>query len=388
VSGKRVLLVSHEATRTGAPAVAIEIARTLGGRGYEVVTVLRLNGPLRSEFGEVSARVVVEPASRVRVALRYFRLTRRLATRLEQLAARVVLRRERPALVYLNSVKSACYVRPALEQGRMVILHVHEGEPLASSSLARYELGGLMDRLSLVACSVPVRANLASIAGVDPARINLVTSAIDVDAVMARAAPKRSAITPGAGDPLVVGACGVANRGKGVDLWLEMAALVRRAQPGIPVRFTWVGRASVGALREVARGLGIDEVVTFEGEVPNPYPLLAGMDIVTVPSRADAFPLVALEAMALARPVVAFALPGLVSQLGNTGVVVPPDDPPAMAQAVLALLDDPDRRLDLGRRAAERVRGKFGIERFRENVERVVADALSQGAAPGSEKAR
>jgi glycosyltransferase involved in cell wall biosynthesis len=167
-----------------------------------------------------------------------------------------------------------------------------------------------------------------------------------------------------------------------------MAALVRRSLPGIPVRFTWVGRASVGALREVARGLGIDEFVTFEGEVPNPYPLLAGMDIVTVPSRADAFPLVALEAMALARPVVAFALPGLVSQLGNTGVVVPPADPLAMAQAVLALLDDPDRRLDLGRRAAKRVRGKFGIERFREKVERVVADALGQGAAPDSEKAR
>jgi hypothetical protein len=54
-------VVSHEAARTGAPAVALEVTRSLRARGWEAVTVLRLDGPLRLEFALSSDRVEREP---------------------------------------------------------------------------------------------------------------------------------------------------------------------------------------------------------------------------------------------------------------------------------------------------------------------------------------
>ena len=59
----------------------------------------------------------------------------------------------------------------------------------------------------------------------------------------------------------------------------------------------------------------------FLGEIENPYPLFDRMDVFTVTSRADPFPLVVLEAMALGKPVVGFAEGGVPEQLDTTGIL-------------------------------------------------------------------
>ena len=87
-------------------------------------------------------------------------------------------------VVYLNSVKSACYVRPALRLGRRVILHVHEVEPLASTTLRRYRLDAHYAQITLVACSEAARKNLARISGVDEQRITVAESTIDMARVL------------------------------------------------------------------------------------------------------------------------------------------------------------------------------------------------------------
>jgi glycosyltransferase involved in cell wall biosynthesis len=385
VNRTRVVLVSHEASRTGAPRVAMNVARALSHSGYEVVTVLRIGGPLAPEFEAASHRVVHEPLTRLRVVLRYFRRTRPLATRLEQRAARRVLRRARPAVVYLNSVKSACYVRPALQLGIPPLLHVHEGEPLASSTLARYRLGGLYERVRLAACSDDARDNLARISGVNPAAITVIPSLVDFDWMVTEARLPSPGATSVPAGTLVVGACGTADRRKGADLWLEMAAHISSARPDLLVKFRWVGKVPDRELRRLGERLGIGDRVELVGELANPYPALAAMDVFTLPSRDEPFGMVVLEAMALGRPVVVFALPAVVAQVGDAGVVVPPGDVRAMAVAVLELLDHPGRRRELGALAAERVRTHFPFERLREDVARVVADVLtSRGTVPNA----
>jgi glycosyltransferase involved in cell wall biosynthesis len=162
-----------------------------------------------------------------------------------------------------------------------------------------------------------------------------------------------------------------------------MAALLRSARSDLDVRFRWVGRAG-DSVRRFATPAEVGDRVDFCGEVENPYPLIAGMDVFTLPSRSDAFPLVVLEAMALRRAIVAFALPGVIEQLGDAGVLVEPENPEAMAQAVADLLDDPERRRALGARAAERVRARFGIEGMRESLRSVLA-AVTGAAENGPE---
>jgi glycosyltransferase involved in cell wall biosynthesis len=359
-----VLLVTHEASRTGAPRVAVEIARVLRADGDVVVTALRAPGPLSDEFARVSSAVVKEPLTTTRMLLRRFRRTRPLAVTVEEHAAAHLLRRLRPDVVFMNTVKSACYLRPALSLGVPAVLHVHEVEPLASRTLARYGLGEMLARATLAACSEDARANLAHLAGTASASVRFVPSVVDAERVVALSRASSTSSRRG----FVVGACGVADQRKGVDLWLEMARLVCSRRPDLDVMFRWIGATGGRDVRAEARRLGLDAVVDFVGELPNPYPALASMDVFTLPSRADPFPLVVLEAMALSRAVVAFRLPGVATQLSDCGVLVDPDDVRGMAEAVVLLLDDAERRRALGARAQRRVRAAFSLERLRTDV--------------------
>lgn len=384
-AGGPVLVVSHEATRTGAPRVAVEVVEALKAAGYEVVVVLRAGGPLSAEFAAHADRVVREPLPRVRATLRRLRRARRAVNRLEETLARLVLVRLRPSLAYLNTVKSACYVRPALRLGIPAVLHVHELEPMASSVLGRYVVATDLERVRLAACSPAARDNLARISRSHPGGITVVPSVIDVARIESLATEEPPAQISGSGSTLVVGACGLADEGKGVDQWLEMAASVRASRPALPVRFVWIGRVRDGKPRELARRLRAADVVDFVGEVPNPYPLMARMAVFTLPSRLDTHPLVVVEAMTLARPVVAFDVGDVPRQLSGTGVVVPAGDVSAMVDAVVGLLDDPNRRSQLGDKAAALARSRYGIDHLRLAVTGLVADELARAShASGS----
>src|SRR5688500_16637156 len=95
-------------------------------------------------------------------------------------------------------------------------------------------------------------------------------------------------------------------------------------------------------------------------------PLLAGADVFVSPSWAESFPYNVLEAMAAGLPVVATDVGGTAEAVehGVTGVVVPPQDPGALTEAISGLLDDPERASRLGEAGRRRVDEQFGIERM------------------------
>jgi len=192
---------------------------------------------------------------------------------------------------------------------------------------------------------------------------------VDVDAVRGRAAA-----TPRPGGELVVAACGSGEEGKGVDLWLQVAQQVREQRPDLAVRFRWIGRQKGPGAQQLARELGVEDVVDLAGEVADAVPLIADCDVFTMPSRRDSFPLVVLEAMALGRPVVAFEVGGVAEQLGDAGVLVAAGDVALMAKSVITLLDDPSSRHDLGTLAEARARSHWDTEvAFRPALRRLVS---------------
>lgn len=351
-----VMVVSHEATITGAPRVAVEVVRALRSDHRDVVCVLRAGGPLTPEFVAAADQVRREPLARARALLRRVGPLRKAVNRLDEVVAGFVLARGRPTLLFLNTVKSACYVRPALRRGIPVVLHSHELGVLASSVLSRYPLGRRWQDVRLMACSAAARDTLAELVDVPPSRVEVVTSPVDVQAVIAAAGDQ---VASG-----VVGACGTVNERKGADLWLQVAEKVRQRRPD--VRFRWVGE------RKSAWPDDVDGA-EFTGPLASPYPALAAMDVFTLPSREDAFPLVVLEAMALARPVVAFDVGGVRDQLGDSGVLVPAGDTAAMADAVVDLLDHPETAAALGAAAQARVTELYDVGPFHEAIRRVVA---------------
>jgi glycosyltransferase involved in cell wall biosynthesis len=122
-------------------------------------------------------------------------------------------------------------------------------------------------------------------------------------------------------------------------------------------------------LKELAAATGVGSKVHFAGRVDDAQlpAYYHAADIFVLPSIAssEAFGLVQLEAHACGRPVVSTDLPTGVPYAnphGVTGLIVPPADGPALAQAVNELLSDDERRLKLGRRAKVRVETEFSQE--------------------------
>ncbi len=102
------------------------------------------------------------------------------------------------------------------------------------------------------------------------------------------------------------------------------------------------------------------------------------MDIFVHPGQPEPFGLVNIEAMAMARPVVAFAhgaLPEIVVH-GQTGLLVPPGDVIALANAVRTLLADPEQRRAMGCAGRERVETHFTIQRVAHEVEAALQKVL------------
>jgi glycosyltransferase involved in cell wall biosynthesis len=154
-----------------------------------------------------------------------------------------------------------------------------------------------------------------------------------------------------------------------------------------PPQILYAGRLSKekGVLELVEAASGLPLVVVgdgpLRGRVPNARGfvgrhelerLYADAAIVVCPSRREGFGVTCLEAMAHGKPVVASAVGGLLDLVvnGETGVLVPPQDPAALRSALELLLGDQDRRLRLGAAARARARELFSWDR-------VVGDTLS-----------
>ena len=236
----RVLLVTHELSRSGAPRVASLVARVLRDQGHDVSVVSRFPGPLLDDFLLV-APTTVEPLHRVRRRLRPWASLVPLGRAGDLLVALWVLVRARPDLVYVNSSAAAVYLRPSRWLRRPVVLHVHESADVARPFLeAAGALAGL-DGTSLVACSPSVESGLDELSGSLAGAVAMIPSVPDGDEVR-RLAEQGPGLEVDEG-VIVIGCCGSVEARKGPDLWVEVAREVLAARPGLPLRFVWVGDA-------------------------------------------------------------------------------------------------------------------------------------------------
>jgi glycosyltransferase involved in cell wall biosynthesis len=125
------------------------------------------------------------------------------------------------------------------------------------------------------------------------------------------------------------------------------------------------------ALKAFARELGIEEAVRFLGFVSPIQDAVEQAAIVVVPSLGEGFGMVALEAMERARPVIASSVGGLPEIVadGETGIVVPPADAEALADAMVVLAGDLERAAAMGSAGRTRALAEFPPERSAERIE-------------------
>jgi glycosyltransferase involved in cell wall biosynthesis len=163
---------------------------------------------------------------------------------------------------------------------------------------------------------------------------------------------------------------------KGYPHLLHAAQYVRQAVP--EARFVLVGQGPMEAeLRHQAQELGLDGTVIFAGYREDALSVIKTFDVFVLPSLFEGLSIALMEAMALGKPSVVTRVGGLPEVVTHEehGLVVPPADPRALAQAIVALLRDKSWRTRLG--SAARVRAMdFDIRQAVRRVEDVYEELL------------
>lgn len=174
------------------------------------------------------------------------------------------------------------------------------------------------------------------------------------------------------------------SRWKQHDLFIEMAAIVAQQYPN--VHFVIIGgkpspnarwpydlsRSYYQHIEQLAHQKVEKERLTFLSHHTNPAEIMASLDILVHPCAIEPFGRIAIEAMAARVPVVGPDTGGIAETIlhQQTGILVPANNPQAMADAVLGLLQNPAQRQSLGSRGYQHVEANYGIDL---HVERLLA---------------
>ena len=166
----------------------------------------------------------------------------------------------------------------------------------------------------------------------------------------------------------IIGMVGNINPIKGHKYFLEAAAIIKQKHPYS--KFLVVGHklenreSYFESLQILCNDLGLTEYVIFTGGRRDIPEIMEALDVFILPSLSEACPMVVLEAMATGKPVVAARVGGVPEIVdGQTGILVPPKDAKAIAEAVLYLLKHPQKAKEMGVKGRERVIQHFSLER-------------------------
>jgi glycosyltransferase involved in cell wall biosynthesis len=354
-TGRRVAVVFHEPHLGGATRSVTRIVPLLEERGWrfsfwcaqpsELFDHLAAEGrdvegaPRMLEYSVRAWRVPPGPGARARSLRPYFRRFRRF------------LRQSKPDLVHANSIMTVAEAIAARSAERAVLLHAHEMLP-----------GGVRGSLLRRAAWSLDQVVAVSSASAERMRWRARTPRIVYEGTPV---PERAADIRSRPNPFSVGTVAVVSTRKGSDLYVEAARRVLSGSEAF--RFEMVGAPNDAVEREWAREL-VSKAEAL-GIVHRPsadtFACYRSWDAFVLPSRADPFPIAMLEAMASGIPVIGTRRDGLAEQITDEcGVLVEPDDPEALAGAILALASlDVGEREAMGRAARERVASNFNLER-------------------------
>lgn len=217
--------------------------------------------------------------------------------------------------------------------------------------------------------------------GADPDRVHTVYNGVDP-----------ALFVPQDEEPTgpVVGWVGRIDPLKDLHTLVSAFALVRQRVPAATLRL--FGPVPAGneeyaaSVRALVDELGLGDAVTFEGPVRPVSTAYHASSVVVLSSISEGLPYTVMEAMMCGRATVSSDVGGVVEVAGDAGLVVPPRDPAALAEALADLLEDDARRRDLGRRARARALDLFQLDTmvgtFRDLYRRL---AVQAPAGPGAD---
>lgn len=385
-SRETVLIVSHEASRTGAPVLALNIARQLKEKNYNIIAFLLLGGSLLTDFEEL-CDVVIKPFPQAHnQAVTTLVLDKLISLAgvkfavvnsiLSRSVLPVLLKNSVPSLYLVHEFASYTFPKNAIREVVNLASQVVFSAPIVHEDNAR-QCGVLERRQAIILpqgkCEIPEFKDVE----------------VDRDDEKKRLQKLFRPDSSPDGTIVILGA-GFVQLRKGVDLFLACAARVIALRPQNSFRFVWVGGgfdadSDLGYstyLQEQVDRSGLDDVVCFAGEIVDISLAYELSDVLFLSSRLDPLPNVAIDAMYQELPVLCFdKATGIADHLkensfGDT-CVVSYLNVEGMAQRLLELINDSEQRSALGR-AMRKLAGRlFNITIYVDELERHAMECVA-----------
>lgn len=365
----KVLHLAGSAEWAGGEVYLLQLAARLDRARFSLSVVCPAEGPLVSRLEQLGVAAVVVP------------MEARLADPRAVLALARHFRRERPDIVQSHGARANFYGRMAARLARVPrhLSTVHNSLYDYPVSRLRRALYLALDRLTvpwterILCVAESLARDLVDRSRVPARKVQVIPNGVDLDRFdPARAEGGRIRQAFALGRSPVLGLVGRMTPQKDHATFLAAVAAVRAASPDVRALIVGDGPLRPAIAAEAAR-LGLADVCRFTGVRDDIPDCLAAMSVVLISSVSEGLPFVALEALALGRPLVATAVNGVteIVEPDVTGVLVPPRRPHLLARAALALLRDPERGRALGQAGRKAVEARFPLERMIERLERL-----------------
>lgn len=380
----KILCFSNDSRLTGGPSSLLDLLTCIDRSRYLPLVVTPNDGPL------------VEELRRQRVEVRIVRTIERLygsshqasgtlLTSIRRLLVNVwltvrlysLIRRTRADLVYLNT-SAARYASIASKlSGLPVVWHVREyrEDGLRRRVFTRY-IRLMCDRTIANSKAVRDMWNPKWAAS----KIRVIYNGIDVS--KASSVSESSPVARTSRQAPVLGYVGQIHKVKGLEVLVGAVEWLKQDFPKI--RCSIIGAAPKSQanheryLKDLIRKRRLEGHFDFLGERRDVLRLLSQIDVLVLPSVSESFGRVLIEAMAMAKPVVASRVGGVPEVVvdGVTGFLVPPGDSKILAEAIMSLISDPQKATRFGRMGKIRVQKMFDLERYHRQIEAVFAELL------------
>jgi glycosyltransferase involved in cell wall biosynthesis len=387
---RRILYLNSSGDFYGAERCLLNLTTRLNDAEFSPCVVLPFRGQLYDELQRHSIETRILPLGVLRVRRELFPplLFRRLAELVPAVYSLVkMIRQEQVAIVHSNT---SAVLAGALAARLARVPHVwHVREIITRPAIMWSIMRRLIPILStrVICISHAVRQHLGDLPSSFQGRVQVIYDGVDVNLFR----PDLTRVGVKAAGPLI-GMVARVSPPKGHDVFIRAAAKVLEAIPS--ARFVIVGgylpeyKGLWNYLVDLRHELGLDLALAFTGTIhPDSIPqILASWDVFVLPTTdntgfREGLGQVILEAMALAKPVVATNVGGPTEAVvdGVTGYLIPPADAGRLASAVLGLIGDERLGGQMGRAGRARVEQCFTLEQNVQAVEQLYRDMVAFG---------
>lgn len=354
----KILQISSASSFGGGERYVADLTNALTARGHDLYVAVRPQSPLPHHLQLPEKKILTVPMRNALDVPSAYELDR-------------FVRRQRIEVVHAHMARDYSLASYAARRNRGAKFIVTRHVLFQLNRLHRHTLARAT---RVIAVSNAVARELRAQRILNEKQIAVIPNGVDIDRFdHALANFDRAQFLRGMGLPpdcLLVGSIGELRTLKRHDDFIRAAALVPKAH------FVLAGMGETRKqLEQLLVELGLTDRFHFLGWLDEPEKLLCALDVFVSASETESFGLVIAEAMAAGTAVVATKTEGAkeIIEDGKTGVLVPIGNVPRIAEAINALLQNPERNREISLRAKEAAHSKFSLQRMVDEIENLYA---------------